>query len=109
LHRCHDAVMDTQQLVNQLRASRDPFEALKLQQEWASRAFLRMAADTATYQSNTRQLADRAKTWFPQATAFTEGMVAAAAAETESVASQAAAVTRAAAKPLREANKSATL
>jgi hypothetical protein len=105
LRRCHEAVVDTQQLVSHLRTSKDPFDALKVQQEWMSRAFLRMAADTTAYQAATRQLTERAKTWFPQSKAFTDSVAAAASAD--SMASQAAAVTRAAAKPLREANKSA--
>jgi hypothetical protein len=105
LRRYHEAVVDTQQLVSHLRTSKDPFDALKVQQEWMSRAFLRMAADTTAYQAATRQLTERAKTWFPQSKAFTDSVAAAASAD--SVASQAAAVTRAAAKPLREANKSA--
>jgi hypothetical protein len=92
LRRRHDDAVDTQHLLAQLRTSRDPFEALKAQQEWVSRAFLRLAADTAAYQSATQQLPDRTRTWFPQGA--------------EIVASQAAAATRAAARPLRNANRS---
>jgi hypothetical protein len=105
LRRCHDAVVDTQELVAHLRTSKDPFDALKLQQEWASRALLRLAADTAAYQATTQRLADRAKSWFPQTTAVTEGVAAATDVGLESAASHAASVTRAAGKPLREAGK----
>jgi hypothetical protein len=66
LRRRYDAAMDTQQLVAHLCTVRSPFEALKTQQEWVSRAFLRLAADTAAYQSAAEQLVDRARTWLPQ-------------------------------------------
>lgn len=104
LCRRQEAVEDTQNLVASLRTSRDPLDALKIQQEWFSRAFLRIAADTAAYQAAAQQIADRAKTWFPQPRAIAEAEATGAEMGTESVASQTAAATRAAARPLREAN-----
>jgi hypothetical protein len=66
LRRRHDAVVDTQQLVERLHTSSNPLETLKTQQEWMAREFLRLAADTATYLSITEQMMDRARAWLPQ-------------------------------------------
>jgi hypothetical protein len=95
LRRQHDAVVDTQHMIANLRATADPFEALKAQQEWMSRALLRLAMDTAAYQSVAQQLRDRAWTWFPKVADVGAG-----------AASRDAAATRAAGKPLRMADKS---
>ena len=51
LRRRHDSAMDTQQLAARLCRISSPVEALKAQQEWVSRAFLRLAADSAACQS----------------------------------------------------------
>ena len=65
LRRRQDAVDDTQQLVERLRASSNPLETLKTQQEWMAHSFLRLAADTAAYLSITEKMMDRARTWVP--------------------------------------------
>jgi hypothetical protein len=66
LHRRYDAAVDTQQVILRLCTISNPFEALKMQQEWVSRALLRFAADTAAYQSAAEQLMDRTRTWLPK-------------------------------------------
>ena len=89
LHRRHEAVAGTQRLVARLHGNTDPAEFLKVQQEWISGVFNRLAADTAIYQSAALQLVDCARNWFPQGA--------------ESAASPVAAATRAARKPPRMA------
>ncbi len=90
LHRRHEAVQDTQNLVARLRSNSDPAELLKAQQEWLSGAFRRLSADAAAYQSATQQLLERSRSWFPLGTEFAESVV-----------SQATEATRAVTKPLR--------
>jgi hypothetical protein len=87
LDRRHEAVLDTQRLVARLSGNTDPAEFLKVQQEWASGMFTRLADDTAAYQSAVLQLVNCARNWFPSGA--------------ESAASQVAAATRAARKPPR--------
>lgn len=89
LRRRHEAVADTQRLVDSLNASGDPADVLKAQQEWMSGALRRLTTDAAAYQSAMLQWMNRTLTWLPESA--------------ESVASQAAAATRAARRPLRMA------
>jgi hypothetical protein len=91
LHRRHEAVADTQRLVARLQGNTDPAEFLKVQQEWASSVFIRLADDTAAYQVAALRLVECARNWFPLGA--------------ESGASQIAAATRAAGKPPRMAAK----
>lgn len=60
LHRRHEAVLDTQQLIAHMHTGTDPADALKAQREWMSRSFRRLAADADAYHSVSRQLMDRA-------------------------------------------------
>jgi hypothetical protein len=91
LHRRHEAVADTQRLVARLHGNTDPAEFLKVQQEWASGMFTRLADDTAAYQSAVLQLVNCARDWFPQGA--------------DNATSQAAAATRATGKLHRMAAK----
>ena len=97
LRRRYDAAMDTQQLVAHLCTISSPFEALKTQQEWVSRAFLRLAADTAACQSAAEQLVDRARTWLPQSAESVEKVASKGAEGTASLGAQSAAPQAAAA------------
>jgi transposase-like protein len=90
LHRRHEGVADTKLLVERLRASSDPAEILKAQQEWVTGAFRRLAADAAAAQAATLHLVERSQGWIKQ------GSEAA-----ESVAPHAAEAARAAMKPVR--------
>jgi hypothetical protein len=100
LHRRHEAIVDTQQLITRMQTGANPAAAFKAQQEWVARSFRRLAADADACHSATQQLIDRAPSWFPRNgwTWFGSG-----SASTEASASQAAA-TRAAGRPLRMAN-----
>lgn len=66
LHRRHEAVVDTQQLIARVQTVSGPADALKAQQEWMSRSFRRLAADAEACHSATQHLMDRAPSWFPQ-------------------------------------------
>lgn len=101
LHRRHEALVDTQQLIARIHAGTDLASALKAQQEWVSRSLRRLAADADAYQSTTQKMLDRTPSWFPQDgwTWFTRGLKTAETSATQ------AAATRAAGKPLRMANK----
>jgi hypothetical protein len=116
LHRRQEAATDAQQSIARLSGVGNPFEALKTQQEWVSRAFLRLAADTAAYQSATEQLVDRARTWLPtqsdnlasKGAESTQGMEQAERSAQEDADSgklQAAAAARMARPPMRVAEK----
>jgi hypothetical protein len=96
LHRRHEAVVETQQLVARVRASSDPTELFKAQQDWVSGAFRRLAADATAAQTAALQLVERSRTWIQQ------GVEAA-----ESVAPHAAEAAHAAAKPVRATAKAA--
>ncbi|HEY4041389.1 MAG TPA: hypothetical protein VGM32_06035 [Rhodopila sp.] len=72
LHRRHEAALDMQQLIARLCSISNPLEAIKTQQEWVSRAFVRLAADTAACQSVADRLMDRARTWVPSGGASAE-------------------------------------
>lgn len=100
LHRRHEAIVDTQQLIARMQTGVDPAATLKAQQEWMSRSFRRLVADAGACHSATQQLIERAPSWFPRGgwTWFANG-----AGSEEAAASQAAA-TRAAGRPLRMAN-----
>jgi hypothetical protein len=102
LRRRHEAVVDTQQLIASVHPGVDPADIFRAQRDWLSRSFRRLAADVEAYHSASRQLMDRAPSWFPNGgwMSFARG-----AGGSEIAASQAA-VTRAAGKPLRMANKS---
>lgn len=99
LRRRHEAVQETQTLFARLRTSSDPAEFISAQQEWVSGALRRLAADAASYQTAAQDIAERARTWVPNA--------AASADAAPSAASAAAEATRAAGKPLRMAGKAA--
>jgi hypothetical protein len=100
LHRRHEAIADTQQLIAGMQKGVDPAAAFKAQQEWVSRSFRRLVADADACHSATQQLMERAPSWFPRGgwPWFTNG-----GGSSETAASQAAA-TRAAGRPLRMAN-----
>jgi len=68
LQRRHDAVMEARRLVARLRGASDPAEMLRAQQEWASGAFQRFAADAAACQSMTMQLVEKSRRWVEQST-----------------------------------------
>jgi hypothetical protein len=91
LRRRHEAIAGAQQLVERLRASNDPTEVMKAQQEWATGVFHLLAADASALQAASMQMMDGAKSWAQQSA--------------EKVAPQAAAATRAVMKPLRMAAK----
>jgi hypothetical protein len=101
LRRRHEAVADTQQLIARMSAHPDPMDALKAQREWMSRSFRRLAADADACHSAAQYLLDGSQSWFPNGGWIWPPRGVAA---TETPASQAAA-TRAAARPLRMANK----
>lgn len=96
LHRRHEAVVDTQRLVASVRASSDPADILKAQQDWVSGAFRRLAADAAAAQAAALQLVDRSRTWMQQG-----------AEAVESIAPQAAEAAQATARNMRVAAKAA--
>jgi hypothetical protein len=100
LHRRHEAIVDTQQLIARMQTGVDPAAAFKAQQEWVSRSFRRLIADADACHSAAQQLMERVPSWFPRGgwLWFTNG-----AGNAASAASQAAA-TRAAGRPLRMAN-----
>ena len=100
LHRRHEAIVDTQQLIARMQTGVDPVTAFKAQQEWMSRSLRRLAADANACQSAARQLMERAPSWFPRADWMWFGN---GSANPESSATQAAA-TRSAGRPLRMAN-----
>jgi len=102
LHRRHEAILDTQQLIASMHTGTDPAVAAKAHQEWMSRSFRRLVADADACHSTAQQLAARVPSWFPRGgwMWFPWG-----AESPEGTASQAAA-TRAAGRPLRVANKS---
>lgn len=100
LHRRHEAVVDTQQLIARMQTGGDPAAALRAQQEWMSRSFRRLAADADACHSATQQLMERAHSWFPRGGWMWFGN---GSASGEAAASQAAA-TRAAGRSLRMAN-----
>ena len=99
LHRRHEAVTDTQQLIARMQTGVDPAAAFKAQQEWVSRSFRRLAADADACHTATQQLLERAPSWFPSSAWgwFANG------SGNDAAASQAA-VTRAAGRSLRMAN-----
>jgi hypothetical protein len=66
LHRRHEAVAETQKLVERLRTTSDPSEMLKAQQDWVTGAFRRLAADAAAAQSATMEFVDRSRGWIKQ-------------------------------------------
>jgi hypothetical protein len=103
LHRRHEAIVDTQQLIARMQTGGDPTAALKAQQEWMSRSFQRLVADAHAYHSATQQLIERAPSWFPRGrwSWFTNGSAG------EDTAASHAAATRAAGRPLRMANNKA--
>ncbi|MGA3004555.1 MAG: hypothetical protein ABSE20_22800 [Acetobacteraceae bacterium] len=100
LHRRHEAIVDTQQLIARVQTGADPVAAFKAQQEWISRSFRRLVADADACRSATQQLMERAPSWFPRGGWMWFGN---GSGNGEAAASQAAA-TRAAARPLRMAN-----
>jgi hypothetical protein len=65
LHRRHEAIADTQQLISRMQTGVDPAAAFKAQQEWVSRSLRRLAADADACHSATQQLMERAPSWFP--------------------------------------------
>jgi hypothetical protein len=100
LHRRHEAIVDTQQLIARMQTRVDPAAAFKAQQEWVSRSFRRLVADADACHSVTQQLMERAPSWFPRGGWMWFGNGSASA---ETSAAQAAA-TRAAGRSLRMAN-----
>ena len=96
LRRRQEGVVETQALVTRLRANHDPAEFVAIHQEWVSGTFRRLSADAVDYQSAAQQLAERARSWFPQV-----------AEVAETVAAQATEATRVATRTLRVANKAA--
>jgi hypothetical protein len=100
LHRRHEAVADTQQLISRMQTGVDPAAAFKAQQEWMSRSFRRLVADADAYHSATQQLMERASSWFPRNGWMWFGN---GSGNGEAAASQAAA-TRTAGRSLRMAN-----
>ena len=100
LRRRQEAVLETQTLVTRLRASSDPAELAKAQQEWVSGAFRRLAADAAACQTATQALVDRARGWFPNG-------IDAPAADVPHADVPAADEAARATRPLRMANRAA--
>jgi hypothetical protein len=101
LHRRHEAIIDTQQLIARMQTGvTDPAAAFKAQQEWMTRSFRRLVADADACQSATQHLMERVPSWFPRGgwSWFGNGSVS-----EETAASQAAA-TRAVGRSLRMAN-----
>lgn len=66
LHRRHEAILDTRQLIARMQTGVDAAEAFKAQQEWVSRSFRRLAADADACHSATQQLMERVPSWFPR-------------------------------------------
>src|ERR1700690_3741921 len=56
LHRRHEAIVDTQQLIARMQTGVDPSAAFKAQQEWMTRSFRRLVADADACQSTTQLL-----------------------------------------------------
>lgn len=100
LHRRHEAIVDTQQLIANMQTGGNPAATFKAQQEWISRSFRRLIADADACHSATQDLMKRAPSWFPNGGWMWFGNGFASA---ETSASQAGA-TRAAVRPLRMAN-----
>ena len=100
LHRRHEAMLETKQLIARVHVGAEPADAFKTQREFVSHFFQRMAAEVDAYQATTQQLMERAPHWFPQGGWFWFPRIAGSA---ETASSQAAA-TRAAGRPLRMAN-----
>jgi hypothetical protein len=100
LHRRHEAIVDTQQLITRMQTGVDPVGAFKAQQEWMSRSFRRLVADADACHSATQQLMERAPSWFPRGRLMWFGN---GPGNGEVAASQAAA-TRAVGRSLRMAN-----
>jgi hypothetical protein len=100
LHRRHEAIVDTQQLIADMQTRANPAAAFKAQQEWMTRSFRRLVADADACHSATQQLMERAPSWFPRGGWMWFGN---GSASSETSATQAAA-TRAAGRPLRMAN-----
>jgi hypothetical protein len=99
LHRRHEAVLDTRQLISRVKVGAEPAEAFKTQRELVSHFFQRLAAEVDAYHATTQHIIERAPHWFPQGAWF--WFPRAEGAET---ASSQAAATRAAGRPLRMAN-----
>jgi hypothetical protein len=100
LHRRHEAIADTQQLLTRMQTGVDPAAAFKAQQEWMTRSFRRLAADADACRSAAQQLMERAPSWFPRGGWMWFGNGSAGA----EVAGSQAAATRAAGRSLRMAN-----
>jgi hypothetical protein len=100
LHRRHDAVLETKQLIARVHVGAEPADAFKTQREFVSHFFQRMAAEVDAYQATAQQLMERTPHWFPPGGWFWFPRIVGSA---ETASSQAAA-TRAAGRPLRMAN-----
>jgi len=86
-HRRHEALVDTQGLINNLRTVSEPADILKAQQEWSAGAFRRLTDDFTDCQTAAQKVLGIATqaSFLPQLVE-----------NAQSVASQAAAATRAA-------------
>lgn len=100
LHRRHEAIVDTQQLMARMQTEGDPANAFKAQQEWMTRSFRRIAADADACYSATQQLMERAPSWFPRVgwLWFGNGSMA------DEIGATQAAAARSVSRPLRMAN-----
>jgi hypothetical protein len=102
LHRRHEAVLDTRQLIANMHVGADPAETFKAQRDFVSRSFQRFAAEVDACQTTTQKLLERTPAWFPQGGWAWFPRIS---GSTETASAQAAAATRAAGRSLRMANK----
>ena len=98
LRRRHEAVADTRQLVASMHVGTDLGDALKASREFMSRSFRRLAADADACHATAQHFMERAPSWFPEGV-WHPGNGA-------DLSATRAAATRAAARPLRMANRS---
>jgi len=66
LQRRQEAALDTRQLISRARVSAEPADAIRIQREFVSHFFQRLAIEVDACQATTQHLMERAPGWFPQ-------------------------------------------